>query len=174
MRLLNFWHTIKIRGGIAMRSNLFDNKTYSYALTSNQILGMLYKMEDDREKFYNTGLIDKAKNLIGIIKNGALIQQTKDISSLLNNNLLSNNGGFFIYNYGLKVISRVAEDKDTQEYLSDLLKILNNIKSASTDELNAIETFFESISELLDEDLECAKYMLKDRSPAIGILHRFI
>lgn len=157
-----------------MQNSFFDNKTYSYALTSNQILGMLYKMEDDREKSYNVDLVDKAKNLIGIIKNGDLIQQTKNIDLLSGNNLLANNGGFFIYNYGLKVIGQVAEDKDAQKYLSGLLEIINNIKSASADELNAVETFFESISELLDEDLECAKYMLKDRSPAIGMLHRSI
>ena len=157
-----------------MQNSFFDNKTYSYALTSNQILGMLYKMEDDRDKFYNTDLIAKAKNLIEIIKNGALIQQTKDISSLTNNNFLLNNGGFFIYNYGLKAISQVAEDKDAQDYLGSLLEIINNIKSASIDDFNAVETFFESISELLNEDLECAKYITKDRSPAIGTFHRSI
>lgn len=157
-----------------MQNSFFDNKTYSYALTSNQILGMLYKMENDREKFCNIDLIDKAKNFIEIIKSGALIQQTKDISLLQNNSFLSNGSGFFIYNYGLKVIDQVAQDKDAQDYLGGLLGILNNIESASIDDLNSVETFFESISKLLDEDLECAKYMLKDRSPTIGMLHRSV
>ncbi|CUV65340.1 hypothetical protein BN3087_280011 [Sulfurovum sp. enrichment culture clone C5] len=160
--------------GVLMQNSFFDNKTYGYALTSNQILGMLYKMEDNRDKFYNTDLINKAKNLIEIIKNGALIQKTGDINLISNNNFLSSNGGFFIYNYGLKVISQVATDRDAQEYLGGLLEILGNIKSASIDDLSAVETFFESISELLNEDLECAKYIAKDRSPSIGMLHRSI
>lgn len=157
-----------------MQNSFFDNKTYGYALTSNQILGMLYKMEDDRVRFCKSDLIDKAKSFIEIIKNGALIQETKDISSLTNNNFLLNNGGFFIYNYGLKAISQVSEDTDAQAYLSGLLEILNNIKLVSSDKFNEVETFFESISELLNEDLECAKYIAKDKSPANGMLHRSI
>lgn len=154
-----------------MQNDFFDNKAFSYALKSSQILNMLYKLGDSKKSIHSH-LIDDAKNFIEIIQKGALLEETRDIS-LLNYNLLANNNGFFIYSYGLKAIGLLMHNSDAQTYLSKLFHILQNIDSASKKEIADVEDFFEAISNLLNNEVESAKYTANSNSyDVLGVFAR--
>ena len=143
-----------------MQSKFFDSKTSSYALISNQILNILYKF-DSSKKNLNPALIEEAKVLLQTIQDGAILQETKDLSSL---NYITNKNGFFIYNYGLKALKQFGKDEDAKLYLKSLLSSLDNINIAQHKEISNLESFFEVISDLLNHDLESARYMVHDRN----------
>lgn len=143
--------------------NFFNNEQgFNYSILSEHMISALYKIRKNKKltKIDKEHLEQGKKILQDIIDGNSLHNNHNDIASLTNNSL-------FIYDYGFSAIDRIESlnaDKKTIETLKVLLSIAEDIENKKGEEIEILETFFETIGKLIDDDIIRSKYRLKDDS----------